>query len=122
VEDIPIDLRFFNGGGTTVRSFAERQLGPKDKGGRPLGGSFYSVVNVEWDFPITEVIGGAVFFDAGNLVGESELSVAEMSFAIGVGLRYNLPIGPMRLDYGFNPSPRQGEDMGALHFSFGFAF
>ena len=34
---IPIDLRFFNGGATTVRSFAERQLGPKDKAGNPLG-------------------------------------------------------------------------------------
>ncbi len=122
VEDVPIDLRYFNGGGTTVRSFAERELGPMDKGGHPLGGAFYTVANVEWDFPITTVLGGAVFADAGNLKTEASPGLDDMRFAIGVGLRYDLPIGPMRLDYGFNPSPRAGEDTGALHFSFGFAF
>ena len=45
-----------------------------------------------------------------------------MRYAIGVGLRYNLPIGPVRLDYGVNPSPREDEAFGAFHFSFGFAF
>jgi outer membrane translocation and assembly module TamA len=37
-------------------------------------------------------------------------------------VRYNLPIGPMRLDYGINPNPRAFEAFGAFHFSFGFAF
>jgi outer membrane translocation and assembly module TamA len=80
------------------------------------------VANVEWDFPITSVLGGAVFVDAGNLVQDSSPSFDGMSYALGVGLRYALPIGPIRLDYGFNPSPRAGEDIGAVHFSFGFAF
>jgi outer membrane protein assembly complex protein YaeT len=122
VEDVPIDLRYFNGGGTTVRSFSERDLGPKDKGGHPLGGAFYTVANVEWDFPITTTLGGALFVDAGNLKMEASPGLDDMRFAIGIGLRYELPIGPMRLDYGFNPSPRADEDIGALHFSFGFAF
>lgn len=122
VEDVPIDLRYFNGGGTTVRSFAERDLGPKDKGGHPLGGAFYTVANVEWDFPITSVLGGAVFVDAGNLKAKDSPGLDDMRYAIGVGLRYDLPIGPMRLDYGYNPSPKEGEDSGALHLSFGFAF
>src|SRR5262249_29279175 len=51
-ESIPIDIRFFNGGATTVRSFAERQLGPKDKEGHPLGGEFFTVFNLELTFPI----------------------------------------------------------------------
>ena len=42
--------------------------------------------------------------------------------AIGVGLRYRLPIGPLRIDYGYNPNRRQYEDSGAFHLSFGFAF
>jgi outer membrane protein insertion porin family len=41
---------------------------------------------------------------------------------VGVGLRYKLPVGPIRLDYGVNPDPRIDEDSGAFHFSFGFAF
>ncbi len=46
----------------------------------------------------------------------------DMRYAIGLGLRYRLPIGPIRLDYGYNPDQRAGEDVGAFHFSFGFAF
>ena len=121
-EDVPIDLRYFNGGGNSVRSFAERDLGPKDSGGHPLGGTFYAVANVEWDFPLTTTLGGAVFADAGNLKTEASPGLDDVRFALGVGLRYELPIGPMRLDYGFNPSRRTGEDIGAVHFSFGFAF
>jgi outer membrane translocation and assembly module TamA len=45
-----------------------------------------------------------------------------MRYGVGMGLRYKLPIGPIRLDYGFNPDPHEHEDSGAFHFSFGFAF
>ncbi len=45
-----------------------------------------------------------------------------MRFAVGLGLRYRLPIGPLRIDYGINPDPRGDEAFGAFHFSFGFAF
>ncbi|GDX11062.1 hypothetical protein LBMAG57_28340 [Verrucomicrobiota bacterium] len=120
--EIPIDLRYFNGGGTTVRSFAERKLRPKDAGGHPLGGNFYTVFNAEWEHPISGAFSGAVFADAGNLVGGSTVSLDDMRYAIGVGLRYQLPIGPLRVDYGINPSPKAGDAPGALHVSFGFAF
>lgn len=119
---VPIDQRFFNGGGTTVRSFSERKLGPKDIRGNPLGGDFYTVFNAEWDFPIKRALGGAVFADAGNLLGASAVSLDDMRYAIGVGLRYKLPIGPVRIDYGYNPSPKAGDASGAFHLSFGFAF
>ena len=121
-ESIPIDLRFFNGGATTVRSFAERDLGPKDDEGHPLGGEFFTVFNVELTFPITGGLQGAVFADAGNLRGHEEWGVGELRYALGVGLRYALPVGPIRLDYGINPDRRQDEDFGAFHFSFGVAF
>ncbi len=121
-EVVPIDLRFFNGGSATVRSFAERRLGPKDAGGNPLGGEFYTVLNAEWDFPIAGAFGGAVFTDAGNLLGKSDVSFDAMRYAVGVGLRYQLPIGPVRLDYGYNPDRKAGDPSGAFHVSFGFAF
>src|SRR5213082_1883940 len=50
--EIPIDERFFNGGATTVRSFGERDLGPHDNHGHPVGGEFFTVFNVEYTFPI----------------------------------------------------------------------
>ena len=120
--EIPIDLRYFNGGATTVRSFAERELGPRDRHGHPVGGTWYTVANIEYDFPITGALDGAVFADAGNLFNDEAPGINDMRYAIGVGLRYRLPIGPIRLDYGYNPDRRQFEDRGAFHLSFGFAF
>ena len=120
---IPIDERFFNGGSTTVRSFAERDLGPHDHRLHPLGGEFYTVFNVEYTFPLYGELQGAVFFDAGNLLPDADNpGLNDMRYGIGAGLRYKLPIGPIRLDYGVNPDPREHEDFGAFHFSFGFAF
>src|SRR5436190_7052322 len=128
INDIPIDERFFNGGNTTVRSFAERDLGPHD-GDNPIGGEFFTVFNVEYTFPIYGELQAAVFFDAGNLLPNSNdpfsnatASLDNMRYAVGLGLRYKLPIGPIRLDYGYNPDQRPDEDSGAFHFSFGFAF
>ncbi len=120
---IPIDERFFTGGSTTVRSFSERDLGPHDSGGNPIGGEYYTILNAEYTFPIYGELLGAVFVDAGNLLPEaSNPGLNDLRYGIGAGLRYNLPIGPVRLDYGVNPSPRKDEAFGAFHFSFGFAF
>src|SRR5262245_31052412 len=120
---IPIDERFFNGGATTVRSFGERELGPHDNHGHPVGGEFFTVFNIEYTFPIFGELQGAVFTDAGNLLPTSEdIGLNDMRYAIGAGLRYKLPVGPIRLDYGVNPDPHEFEDFGAFHFSFGFAF
>ncbi len=90
--EIPIDERFFNGGSTTVRSFAERDLGPHDRGD-PIGGEFFSVFNVEYTFPIYGELLGAVFFDAGNLLPSATdpfdhitAGLDDMRYAVGVGL------------------------------------
>jgi outer membrane protein insertion porin family len=116
---VPIQERLFSGGDDTVRSFYERELGFRDRNNNPIGGLSRSVFNVEYDFPIVGDLVGAVFFDAGGL-GTSPFS--SFSTGIGAGLRYNLPVGPLRVDYGVNPSPRSNEDFGAFHLSFGFAF
>jgi outer membrane protein insertion porin family len=120
---IPIDERFFNGGSTTVRSFGERTLGPHDRRGNPIGGEYYTIFNVEYTFPLYGELQGVIFTDAGNLLPTAEeISLDNMRYALGAGLRYKLPIGPIRLDYGVNPDPHVDEDRGAFHFSFGFAF
>jgi outer membrane protein insertion porin family len=120
---IPIDERFFNGGSDTVRSFGERDLGPHDHRRHPLGGEFFTVFNIEYTFPIFGELQGALFTDAGNLLPTAEEpGLDDMRYAIGAGLRYKLPVGPIRLDYGVNPDPHPDEDFGAFHFSFGFAF
>ncbi len=121
-EDLPIDERFFNGGARTVRSFNERTLGPKDRHGFPVGGETFTVANVEFVTPVRDNIDFALFADAGSTGRRIESGFGQTGFAIGPGLRYRLPIGPIRLDYGWNPARRPGQPSGAIHFSFGFAF
>jgi len=121
--ELPIDERFFNGGSNSVRSFDERYLGPLEKHGYPLGGEFFSVFNVEYTFPLYGELQGALFVDAGNLLPDADnIGFDSMRYAVGLGLRYRLPIGPIRIDYGVNPDPHPDEAFGAFHFSFGFAF
>jgi outer membrane protein assembly factor BamA len=122
-DEVPIDSRFFNGGENTVRSFAERELGPKSHG-NPIGGTLYTVFNIEYDFPIAGALDGAVFVDAGSLKSIDDPEASQMRYGIGVGVRYKLPTGPVRLDLGINPDPnrRTDEKIGAINFSFGFAF
>ncbi|MEO6052680.1 MAG: outer membrane protein assembly factor BamA, partial [Chthoniobacterales bacterium] len=121
--ELPIDERFFNGGATTVRSFSEFTLGPKDRVGYPIGGEGYTVFNAEYTFPIIGDLQGAFFFDAGNVVqNAANFGLENMRYGIGAGFRYKLPIGAIRLDYGLNPSPQQGEAQGAFQFAIGVAF
>jgi outer membrane protein assembly complex protein YaeT len=119
---IPIDERFFNGGGRSVRSFAEYELGPKDSSNNPIGGDTFTTFNAELDFPIIGNLVGATFLDAGSVGHSLSNGIGAMRYGIGGGLRYNLPVGPIRFDYGLNPDPRPGEKQGAFHLSFGFAF
>ncbi len=119
---LPINERFFTGGSRSVRSFNERKLGPKDKSGDPIGGQTYLVYNIEVVFPLIGGFEGAIFFDAGSVGRKVSDGFGELRYGIGGGLRYPLPIGPLRLDYGINPSPKANESSGAFHFSFGFAF
>ncbi len=122
-ESIPIDLRFFSGGSTSVRSFRERHLGPKAPNGDPIGGSYMNTFNIELTHPIAWGLKAAAFGDAGNLLTEEEgYRLNDFDYAIGLGLRYDLPTGPIRLDYGWNPAQDEGDPSGAFHFSIGIAF
>lgn len=125
VDDIPIDLRLFNGGATSVRSFAERELGPMSaKGDTPLGGLATGVVSAELSYEPVRNLEVAAFVDAGS-IGEDAatyLKTDDVRYGIGLGVRYRLPVGPLRIDYGVNPDRREGEAFGALHVTFGFAF
>jgi outer membrane protein insertion porin family len=116
---VPIDERFFNGGSTTVRSFYETELSPKDNDNHPIGGLARSIFNVEYDVPIFGDLIGAAFIDAG---GTGSTPFDNFATGIGGGLRYNLPVGPVRVDYGVNPAPRKNQSPAVLSMSFGFAF
>ena len=124
ITEVPIDLRNFNGGGNSVRSFKDREMGEHSiLGANPLGDFAFTVINAELSYEVISNLEIAAFVDAGTLGdGKSLFSFDDMRYGVGLGIRYNLPIGPLRIDYGFNPDKREGETRGALHVTFGFAF
>ena len=125
-DKIPIDSRVFNGGPFSVRSFGMRKLGPVTPGGTPLGGTSSLFASAEFSYEIMPNLEVAFFGDIGSLGqgnNSSPLSYSsDFREAIGAGLRYKLPFGPIRIDYGYNPNRRTGEQMGFLHVTVGFAF
>jgi outer membrane protein insertion porin family len=121
--ELPIDLRYFNGGARSVRSFQERELGPKSADGYPIGGQAMWNTKVELIRSVSGPVSVVAFMDAGSLSAHyDELTSAEIEVAAGLGLRLKLPIGPVRLEYGYNLTRQSGDPVGTLHFAIGTAF
>lgn len=122
IQDLPVDLRLFNGGPRSVRSFPERELGPSFAGD-PYGGDFSWAVNTELSRNITSSLRAVAFFDAGAVNGNyTGIREGGLELAAGLGLRLDLPIGPVRLEYGHNLTQGPGEPSGTWHFAIGATF
>jgi outer membrane protein assembly complex protein YaeT len=121
--EIPFNVRFFAGGPGSVRGFALDKLGPLDAEGGPIGGNSFIEGNVEVRFPIAGALGGAAFIDFGNVFRDSfTYRLDDLRYAVGPGIRYNTPIGPVRLDIGFIMDRRSGEDLLRVELSIGQPF
>ncbi|MGB0775773.1 MAG: BamA/OMP85 family outer membrane protein, partial [Akkermansiaceae bacterium] len=122
-QDMPIDLRLFSGGSDSVRSFDQRELGPRSLSNDPLGGEAYWNASLEYIHSINDPIKGVLFFDMGQVYANAgDWGFSDPSYALGLGLRIDLPIGPVRLEYGHNMNQRKGEPSGTFHFSIGTSF
>ena len=121
--DFPIDLRLFTGGPDSVRSFRYRELGPRTTSNDPAGGESYWVANAEYVHSIAGPVKCVGFFDAGNLSAlEQGFNFASPEIAVGMGVRLDLPVGPIRFEYGHNLTRDEGEPSGTWHFAIGTAF
>lgn len=123
-DDVPIDLRLFNGGARSVRSFPERELGPRTSDDDyPTGGEASWTISSELTRVVSGPVSAVAFVDAGTLDRTfDEFGASDVEIAVGLGLRLNLPIGPVRLEYGYNLTRDDNEPTGALHFAIGLAF
>lgn len=125
--DLPIQERLFLGGESDVRSFDESELGPvstaADSLGQPRGGLTSSYASIELRRQLRKQFHGALFYDVGNVARRAFSWEGTAGHAIGVGLRYYFPVGPLRVDFGWNPGNRFAMDRAwAIHFAFGFSF
>lgn len=106
VGQLPLHEQFRVGGSETVRGYKYGEM----QGDRIL------VAQGEYRFPINETIHGAVFLDLGNAWDGEPIDLRDLKRGFGVGIRFNTPLGIMRIDYGI------GEGGGQAYFSLGPAF
>ena len=116
----PEEERFRAGGAFSVRGFKEEALGPTDEFGDPIGGEKMVVANAELRIPIWRYLHGGIFFDIGQ-VWEKATSgtLSDLEPSMGLGIRYNTIIGPIRVDWG---TPLRDGDGGRFYFTIGHAF
>ena len=111
---VPIHERFFAGGSNSFRGVGFDELGPKDpESDKPVGGKALLLFNFELAFPIIpafENLYGTLFFDKGNVFERrKQVSLAGLRDALGLGLKYKTPLGPIRLELGWNLDAVPGE-------------
>jgi outer membrane protein insertion porin family len=120
----PIYERYYLGGINSIRGFLTRSISPKDEAtGDLIGGKTMMVSNIEFVFPIAprQNIKGLLFFDAGNSY-ESGIDLSDIRIAAGGGIRWFSPMGPLRIELGFNLDPREDEEPQQWDFTIGTAF
>lgn len=124
---VPLFDRWFLGGQYSLRGYGFRKVGPKDYLNEPIGGRTYWTGTAEYSIPIIERLRFAMFYDIG-MVYEDAYSFSEKNNGTGfyndnwgIGIRLNLPIGPLRLDYGI-PITRDIRNNASGKFQFGVGY
>jgi outer membrane protein assembly factor BamA len=111
---MPIHERFFAGGSNSFRGVLFDELGPQDPdSNNPIGGKAIVLFNFELTFPILskmENLFGIAFFDTGNVFERrKQVSFVNFKNAVGFGIRYRTPLGPIRFELGWNLGAPPGE-------------
>lgn len=121
---IPLGERFYLGGISTVRGYRQDTLGVlhvvKDSSGNfivasdstisssgdPIGGNVMLMTNVETRIALPAHLGLVFFLDGGQVwTTPGTVNLTDMKFSAGAGIRYNTPVGPLRLDWGYKLQP-----------------
>ncbi len=125
--NIPIHERFFAGGSNSFRGERFDELGPVDEvSGKPVGGEALLLLNFEVTFPIFSTLRdlrGTFFYDVGNVFERIEdIALVSMQNAVGFGIRYRTPLGPIRLELGWNLNDPREERKPLVFFTIGNLF
>ncbi|MDR1083826.1 MAG: BamA/TamA family outer membrane protein [Deltaproteobacteria bacterium] len=120
----PATLRFFGGGGGSMRGYEYQSVGPRNERDKPDGGGSMAEVSGEFRWRWSETMGATVFVDGGMVYDKPDLSQIGQNFLWGggVGFRYYTPIGPFRLDLATPLTPRDRDKPLQFYLSLGQSF
>ena len=129
-DEVPIAERFFAGGADTIRGYEDRSVGPKDENGDEIGGNGIVLASAEIIIPINKQFRVLAFIDSGNVVAKGDIygtdgifDVSKYREGAGVGVRFNSPLGLIRLDWGYKLDHQpEDKDNDEFHFGIGALF
>ncbi|HXU99335.1 MAG TPA: autotransporter assembly complex family protein [Caulobacteraceae bacterium] len=122
IPDVPADRRFYAGGGGSVRGYAYQAVGPRLSDNTPEGGLSLTEAAIEVRHKLSQRWGVVGFFDAGSVGASPAPDFSHVSTGVGVGVRYDLGFGPLRLDLATPLNPRQGDSPIQVYVSIGQSF
>ena len=129
--NVPFSKKYFLGGATSIRGWGRYEISPLSDSGLPIGGDSMLAFSEELRAGIRGKLGAVLFFDGGNVWADSwGIRFGDLRYAVGPGLRYQTPVGPVRFDVGYQLNPIPGLLVNGqpqqrrlrIHFSIGQAF
>ena len=113
---------FYLGGMNSIRGFDKFDIsGMRSGDTKERGGEKYVQFNAEITFPLTDKykLAGVFFYDRGDVYRTSEsIDLADQFSSIGTGIRWNSPMGPLRIEYGWVIDGKNIKDTGDGEFAF----
>ncbi|MBI2511890.1 MAG: BamA/TamA family outer membrane protein [Opitutae bacterium] len=120
---VPVNVRFFPGGDTSIRGYNRGEAAPRAANGQFVGAKSFVQFSAEFEQALTPKLSTVLFGDAlGTAARLADYPFDEKLFSVGLGLRYHTLIGPVRVEYGRNVNPRPLDPRGTLLVSIGFPF
>lgn len=124
---LPLPDRFFAGGDYSMRGFGVDLVGPlvRSASGKlvPTGGNGLLLGGAELRYDAGRRLSAAAFTEAGNVYPlVSEITLGDLRYTAGLGLRYKSALGPLRIDWGYKLNRRPEEKPYHVHLTIGHAF
>ena len=125
---LPIYERFFLGGIDSVRGYKYGRISPTDPNSPDddrVGGNYMGYVQLETIFPLLKNMGlnGVIFVDMGNCWDDdNDYENQTTRLSVGPGIRWLSPMGPLRIEWGFNINKDEGDDSSNWEFRMGGSF
>jgi outer membrane protein insertion porin family len=126
---VPLSERYFAGGDSTIRGFPRDGVVPVAPIELPsvedvsLGGEALILLNQELRVRVWKSLKLVGFLDVGNVYFRlADLDLGELRESAGLGLRFETPIGPIRVEYGWKLDRQEGESAGEAHLAIGAVF
>ena len=119
---VPLNRRYYAGGGGSVRGFGFQSISPQDAEGEPIGGRSISEASAEIRYHGESPFGAAAFIDAGSVSRGDLPDLSDIRYGAGIGLRYYTGFAPIRADIAIPLNKRDGDNDFQIYLSIGQAF